>query len=202
MHTPLTTPLTSSKIQKGWEPGPQGCGGTSAMPTWHMGRGMLWGTPGSLPPFFSIPPLSGCHLSSPPSPASVPAPCSAAGSSSRPWCSPHHRGPAAPRACSAWPGCPGRETKSHCWGELAGPICPILLILGVSQGHWGAQGAEGFASLYVGRNPEGSWELWDFWHKPGTGFPPQCWVGDERCLLLPVLSGPLEGLSSSGRMLW
>lgn len=34
------------------------------------------------------------------------------------------------------------------------------------------------------------------------GFSLQCWVGQERCLLLPLLSRPRRALFALGRMLW
>lgn len=126
--------------------------------------GCLWLTV----PLFSIPPWCGCCLSSLPSPASAPGPCSSAGSAGQPCCSSHRCGPVVPQVHLAWPGCPGRGARIHHLKGAGRSHSPLLLSLRVSQGPRGVQGAEELISAH-GRNPERSWERWDLGMGLGRG---------------------------------
>lgn len=95
------------------------------------------------------------------------------------------------------------EQKATAWGVggLADPSCPIPLSLRISQGPWGVPGKWGFVYVY-GKICHGQSGALGFRHRPGKGFPLQRRVGEEGHLLLPILSGPLEGLFALVRMLW
>lgn len=173
------------------------------MLAWCMGRRMLWGAASSRPPFLhtslvwllSFFPAFSCfcsgtllcrRLSQPPV-ALCPSP----------WT----RGASGTLGLARLPWKGSKKPPLGGWGGLADPTCPIPLSLRISRGPWGVPGKGGFVYVY-GKIRRGQSGALGFRHRPGKGFPPQRRGGEEGHLLLPILSGPLEGLFALVRMLW